>query len=63
MNTFQEQDSGITPLPELDLFYTPPTETNIQKKQWVQYRPTSSISEGSPLEFIVPGVGSQYLDL
>ena len=63
MDTFEEKDSDLVPIKELDLFYTPPTEGVIQKKQWVQYRPTANITDGSPLEFIVPGTGSHYLDL
>lgn len=63
MDTYEEKGSELIPIKELDLFYTPPTEGAIQRRQWVQYRPTSAITEGSPLEFIVPGSGSQYLDL
>jgi hypothetical protein len=63
MDVFEEEESTLIPAKELDLFYTPPTEGVIQKKQWIQYRPTAQITEGSPLEFLVPGTGSQYTDL
>ena len=63
MDTYEEKESGLIPIKELDLFYTPPMEGAIQKKQWVQYRPTATISDGSPLEFIMSGTGSQYIDL
>ena len=63
MNAFEEEQSDLVPMKELDLFYTPPTEGIVQKKQWIQYRPTAQITQGSPLEFLIPGTGSQYTDL
>ena len=64
MDNFEEKDSALVPVKELDLFYTPPTEGAVQKKQWVQYRPiNTSTGEESPLEFVAPGTGSQYIDL
>jgi hypothetical protein len=63
MDVFEQKESDLVPIKELDLFYTPPTEGAIQRKRWIQYRPTANITEGSPLEFIIPGSGSQYLDL
>lgn len=48
---------------ELDLFALPPTQTSIEHGQWVNYKPISAISEDSPLEFVIPGHGDDYLDL
>lgn len=48
---------------ELDLFKTRPTQTSIESSQWIEYKPITSISEDSPIEFIVPGSGEEYIDL
>lgn len=48
---------------ELDLFTLPPTQTTIENSQWVQYKPLSSITTDSPIEFTVPGTNEDYLDL
>lgn len=48
---------------ELDLFALPPTQTSIESGQWVQYKPLSSITDDSPIEFVVPGHGDEYIDL
>ena len=48
---------------ELDLFSTPPTQTIIEKGQWIHYSPISSISDGSPIEFVIPGNSEEYIDL
>ena len=48
---------------ELDLFTLPPTQTSIEHGQWVQYKPLASLSDDSPIEFVVPGHGDEYIDL
>ena len=48
---------------ELDLFTLPPTQTTIENSQWIQYKPLSSLSTESPIEFTVPGTSEDYLDL
>ncbi|KFM62900.1 hypothetical protein X975_04584, partial [Stegodyphus mimosarum] len=48
---------------ELDLFSLPPTQTVIEKGQWVEFHPLANVSEGSPVEFNVSGSGDDYLDL
>lgn len=48
---------------ELDLFSLPPTQTTIENSQWLQYKPLSSITTDSPIEFTVPGTSDDYLDL
>lgn len=48
---------------ELDLFSLPATQTSIGSGKWVQYKPIFSITDDSPIEFVVPGHGDEYLDL
>ncbi|XP_012278358.2 uncharacterized protein F54H12.2-like [Orussus abietinus] len=47
---------------ELSLFSLPPTQTTIDNSQWVHYKPISSLSDDSPIEFDVPGHGDGYRD-
>lgn len=48
---------------ELDSFTLPATQTSIQSGKWVQYKPISPLTDDSPIEFVVPGHGEEYLDL
>ena len=48
---------------ELDLFSVPPTQTSIENGTWVEYHPISTIADGTPIEFEIPGNGEDYLDL
>ncbi|XP_072758700.1 uncharacterized protein [Anoplolepis gracilipes] len=48
---------------ERDLFSLPPTQTSIESSQWIYYKPVSSLSDDSPIEFVIPGHGNEYLDL
>ncbi|XP_048507999.1 uncharacterized protein F54H12.2-like [Athalia rosae] len=48
---------------ELDLFSVPPTQTSIESGQWIHYKPVSSLTDDSPIEFAVPGHGDEYIDL
>lgn len=48
---------------ELDLFSLPPTQTSIESSQWIHYKPVSSLTDDSPIEFVVPGHGEEYIDL
>ncbi|XP_050454135.1 uncharacterized protein F54H12.2-like [Cataglyphis hispanica] len=48
---------------ELDLFFLPPTQTSIESSQWIHYKPITSLSDDSPIEFVIPGHGREYLDL
>ena len=47
----------------LDLFTVPPTDAGISDGRWVEYRPTSAVTGGGPVEFNVSGTGDYYLDL
>ncbi|XP_043271245.1 uncharacterized protein F54H12.2-like [Venturia canescens] len=48
---------------ELELFSLPPTQTTIEGSNWVHYKPISSLTDDSPIEFVVPGQGDEYIDL
>src|SRR5436190_19131727 len=48
---------------ELELFSLPPTQTSIESSQWIHYKPVTSLSDDSPIEFTIPGHGKEYLDL
>ena len=48
---------------ELDLFALPTTQTAIERSQWVEFRPLTTVSDGGPIEFIIPGSGEDYCDL
>ncbi|XP_070170429.1 uncharacterized protein F54H12.2-like [Polyergus mexicanus] len=39
---------------ELDLFSLPPTQTSIESSQWIHYKPVISLSDDSPIEFVIP---------
>jgi len=48
---------------ELELFTVPPTQATIESSQWIHYKPISSLTDDSPIEFVVPGQGEEYIDL
>lgn len=48
---------------ELELFTIPPTQATIEGSQWVHYKPISSLTDDSPIEFVIPGQGEEYIDL
>src|SRR5215470_13219495 len=48
---------------ELDLFSVPPTQTSIESGTWVEYTPVSTIAHGLPIEFVVLGSGTDYINL
>jgi len=48
---------------ELDLFSVPPTQTSVEKGQWVEHNPVSLIASHGPIEFRVDGSEDQYVDL
>jgi len=47
----------------LELFTVPPTQVTIESSQWIHYKPISSLTDDSPIEFVVPGQGEEYIDL
>lgn len=48
---------------ELDLFALPPTQLSIKRSDYVEYKPIAAISENSAIEFCIPGIREEYLDL
>ncbi|PIK55304.1 hypothetical protein BSL78_07776 [Apostichopus japonicus] len=48
---------------ELDLFLVPPTQTSIEKGQWVEYHPIANLTDNGPIEFYVSGSSEEYIDL
>ena len=48
---------------ELELFSIPPTQTAIESLQWVEYRPITTLSDSSPIKFVITGSGEEYVDL
>ena len=47
---------------ELDLFLVPPTQTSLERGHRVEYQPVSSVADGGPITFLVPGT-EDYVDL
>ena len=48
---------------ELALFQAPPVDIGVDSIQYVEYRPTSQISDASPIDFNIPGNTTAYIDL
>ena len=48
---------------ELFLFEIPPTQTTIKSSHCVQYKPISSLTDDSPIEFVLPENGEEYINL
>ena len=47
---------------ELDLFSVPPTQTSMESGNWIEYHPLTSVTDGSPIEFEISGLGEDYID-
>ena len=47
---------------ELGLFAIPPTQTSVDSRQYAEYRPISSLTDGAPIEFDVTANGDDYID-
>ena len=47
----------------LDLFFTPLFQTSVIKGTWVEVRPTNPIEDNTPIDFVISGSGTEYLDL
>ncbi|XP_071177698.1 uncharacterized protein F54H12.2-like [Mytilus edulis] len=48
---------------ELSLFSPPPANTGIQRREWIEFRPTNQISADAPLDFSIPAQSAAYMDL
>jgi len=60
---FVHAQSGECMKSELDIFSLPPTQTSIEKSDWIEYKPIASLTDDAPIEFAIPGFGEEYLDL
>ena len=47
----------------LDIFKTKPMQTSVENGFYVEVRPLASITEGSPIEFVIKGSPECYIDL
>jgi hypothetical protein len=48
---------------ELALFEEPTIDTGDLGREWVTYRPINQLSDGSAIDFNIPALSTQYLDL
>lgn len=48
---------------ELDIFSIPPTQTSVEAGNWIETHPIATLSDRGPIEFDIPGDGTQYFDL
>jgi len=48
---------------ELDIFSVPLTQTSIESGSYVEYNPISTLTDGTPIEFVISGSGQDYIDL
>ncbi|GBN23465.1 hypothetical protein AVEN_224302-1 [Araneus ventricosus] len=56
-------DSQVVVKSELDLLLTPPTQTPIEKGQWLENHPFANFRDGNPIEFSISGSGEDYIGL
>ena len=47
----------------LDIFKSKPMQTSVENGFFVEVRPLASITEGSPIEFVIKGSPESYIDL
>ena len=57
LNNMEHRSSALC------IFDKPGTQTDILKSSVIDYYPLSSIGEGGPIEFHIPGNGDDYIDL
>jgi hypothetical protein len=58
---FESSAEGYNP--NIFLFHSPPTDGATESVQWQDYRPTSTLTKFSPIEFNIPRSSAQYIDL
>ena len=47
---------------ELDLFSVPPTQVSLEKGDWIDHQPVSTVSDGGSITFMSPGT-EDYVDM
>src|SRR6266851_1799017 len=63
MSAFIHNYSGAAAMSELDLFTVPLTNAQIDQATYAYYQPLAPLANADTIEFIVPGTGSDYIDL
>ena len=48
---------------ELSIFEPAPTDTSLQTREWIQYRPVNQISDNSAVDLNIAPQSSAYIDL
>lgn len=48
---------------EMELFDVPPTQMVIEDSEYVEYRPFGGLNALGPIDFIIPGTSSKYIDI
>ena len=48
---------------ELSLFVSAPSDTSLQSREWIEYRPINQVTDTAALEFNIPAQSSAYIDL
>ena len=48
---------------EMELFGVPPTQIVIEGSEYVEYRPFGGLNAQGPIDFVIPGTGSKYIDI
>ena len=55
-------ESNQAPMPKLDFFRLPDTQSSIVRSQYVEHRGINQLNDVGPFDFLIPG-GSDYVDL
>jgi len=63
MAMLPDQHSQLCGKSELELFTVPDTQVAIQDDQWIEYHPLSTLTDASPIEFLISGAPDSLLDL
>ena len=56
-------DAEQTYSSRLALFQKPRIESSVEEVQYINFGPRNGISEGSIIEFVIPGTSAEYIDL
>ena len=59
----KKKDTEQTYSSKLALFQKPYIESSVEEVQYINFLPTSTISDGSVIEFRIPGTSAEYIDL
>ena len=48
---------------QLSIFSLPPSDTSLQSREWIEYRPSNQITGSTVIDFNIPAQSSGYIDL